>query len=275
MKPRLATASGKQRVPRRPAHRTGTTAVASGRSGLRITHDGPVVTLRLDRPAHGNRIDLATAQELCAVADDIQHDETIRVVLLESGGASFCQGVEGSSPSWSIDWVEAVAALPCPTVCVVQGDAIAEGMELALACDIRLASRRASFAMPQIGEGRLPQHGGSQRLPRLIGRGRALDLLLSGRRVDAREALAMGLVTRTAEHTRLRQTARALIADLARKGPLALRYAKEAVWKGSDMSLDQGIRLEEDLYVLLQTSSDRREGVRAFLEKRKPRFRGE
>lgn len=274
MKPSLAPASGR-RSQKRAAGRPATATVGPSKVGLRITHAGPIVTLRLDRPARGNRIDLATAQALCTATDDIQHDETIRVVLLEASGGSFCQGVERDTASWPIDWVEAVARLPCPTICVVQGEAIAEGLELALACDIRIASRRASFAMPQVGEGRLPQYGGSQRLPRLIGRSRALEILLSGRRVDANEALAIGLVTRTVEHARLRKAARALTDDLAAKGPIALRYAKEAVWKGTDMSLDQGMRLEEDLYVLLQTSSDRREGVRAFLEKRKPNFRGE
>jgi enoyl-CoA hydratase len=143
-----------------------------------------------------------------------------------------------------------------------------------MACDLRLASSRARFALPQVTAGRLPAHGGTQRLPRLVGRTRALDLLLTGRSVDAVEAEAMGLVSRLASPSRFARLLDGLVAELQSKGPIALRYAKEAVLKGSDLTLDQGARLEEDLYVLLQTTRDRREGIRAFLQKRPPVFRG-
>jgi enoyl-CoA hydratase len=167
-----------------------------------------------------------------------------------------------------------VARLTRPVIAAIQGDAVAEGLELALACDLRVVSDRAHFAMPQMTAGRLPAHGGTQRLPRVIGRTRALDLLLTGRTLDAREAESFGLVSRVAPHDDLQATLAATLAAVKDKGPIALRYAKEAVLKGNDLTLDQGIRLEEDLYVLLQTTQDRAEGVRAFLQKRKPVFRG-
>ena len=122
--------------------------------------------------------------------------------------------------------------------------------------------------MPQVTAGRLPAHGGTQRLPRLVGRMRALDLLLTCRAVDATEAEAIGLVSRVAPPGRFARALDIVVAELQSKGPIALRYAKEAVLKGSDLTLDQGVRLEEDLYVLLQTTHDRQEGIAAFLEKR-------
>jgi enoyl-CoA hydratase len=156
----------------------------------------------------------------------------------------------------------------------VNGDAIAEGCELALACDLRLAAAAARFALPQLTEGRLPSHGGTQRLPRLIGRTRALELLLSGRRVGAREAEAIGLVNRVLPTRSFAAALRRAVTALAAKGPLALRLAKEAVSRAPDLTFEQGVRLEQDLYVLLQTTADRAEGVRAFLARRTPRFRG-
>ncbi len=244
------------------------------REGLRLECLGGIATLTLDRAERGNRVDLSLAQALCTAAEDIEHDDSIRVVVLRANGPDFCLGAEPELATGPVDWVEAIAALTRPVVAVIQGDAIGAGLELALACDIRIASDRCHFAMPQVAAGVLPNCGGTQRLPRLIGASRALELLLTARSIDAAEAQAIGLVSRVVAHRRLQQSARVLVGDLACRGPIALRYAKEAVWKGTDMTLAQGIRLEEDLYVLLQTSVDRSEGVRAFLNKRPPRFHG-
>jgi len=241
-------------------------------TGLSYERLGSICTLELDRPAVANRVDLGLAQAICAAVEEIEHDDAIHVVVLRAAGRYFCSGVEGDGGR--VAWVEAIASLSCPVLAVVQGDALAEGFELALACDLRLVSSRARFALPQIAAGRLPGHGGTQRLPRLIGSARALDLLLSGRPVGGAEALAIGLAQRVVPPSRLAAAATRMARDLASKGPIALRYAKEAVWKGADMTLAQGIRLEEDLYALLQTSADRREGVDAFRTRRSPRFRG-
>jgi E-phenylitaconyl-CoA hydratase len=138
---------------------------------------------------------------------------------------------------------------------------------------LRLAARRCSFQFPQLAAGRLPGAGITQRLPRIVGRMRAFDLLLTGRRVGATEALRVGLVSELSGGD-LAAAARRRAAELAGKGPIALRYAKEAVRAGMDLTLAQGIRLEQDLYVLLQTTADRVEGVRAFKARRAPRYRG-
>lgn len=234
-----------------------------------------VARIDLDRPRIGNRIDLTAAQALCDAAAAIELDETVVLVVVSGTAGTFCLGVEeGGDWQREYDWVAAVARLTRPVIAAIDGDALAEGFELALACDLRVASDRSRFALPQIGNGQLPRHGATQRLPRVVGRMRALDLLLSGREFRAREAEGMGIVTRTAPTKRYEEVLAEEVAALRARGPIALRLAKEAVLKSLDLTLDQGIRLEQDLYVLLQTTRDRAEGVRAFVEKRTPSFRG-
>ncbi|MFI5395473.1 MAG: enoyl-CoA hydratase/isomerase family protein [Candidatus Binatia bacterium] len=250
-------------------------AARAARRGLRMRVADGVAWLTLDRPRYGNRITQELAQELCEAAADIELDDRVRAVVLAASGPSFCLGVEAGGWQQRTDWVEAIARLTRPVVAAIQGEAAAEGLELALACDLRVASERARFAMPQVVAGRLPAHGGTQRLPRIVGRTRALDLLLTGRTINAAEAETIGLVSRVVRHAGFARSLGAVVDTLRNKGPMALRYGKEAVLKGTDLTLEQGIRLEEDLYVLLQTTRDRQEGVHAFLHKRRPVFRGQ
>jgi enoyl-CoA hydratase/carnithine racemase len=229
-----------------------------------------VARLTLPRP----RIDQALAQALCAAAEQIAFDESVGVVVVQGRGHS-CTGVDGGG-EWQAhhDWVAAIGGLTAPVVAVIAGDAVAEGAELALACDLRIASSRARLSFPHIAERRLPRHGATQRLPRAVGRMRALDLLLSGRQVGAAEAARIGLVSHVVPPNRLNAVADDVVATLRAKGPIALRLGKEAVRNGSELTLEQGIRLEQDLYVLLQTTADRAEGVQAFRDRRPPKFRG-
>jgi enoyl-CoA hydratase/carnithine racemase len=162
-----------------------------------------------------------------------------------------------------------------PTVAMINGDAFDEGLELAMAADIRVAISSARFAITQIKRGTMPHFGATQRLPRLIGAANALRLMLTGTALGADDALRTGLVTYLAgSPADLAATGGRVAEAILSRAPLAARLVKDAVLKGTDMTLDQGIRLEEDLYALLQTTSDRAEGVHAFLEKRKPLFRG-
>ena len=157
---------------------------------------------------------------------------------------------------------------------MLNGDALGVGLELALACDLRLAKAGAQFGLPQLNEGLIPFCGGTQRLPRVIGQARALELILTAKRIEASQAQQIGLVTETIEPDLFTARVDEVLNGLLEKGPIALRLGKEAVLKAMDLSLDQGTRLEEDLYVLLQTTQDRAEGVHAFLAKRKPVFTG-
>ncbi|MDP2952803.1 MAG: enoyl-CoA hydratase-related protein, partial [Chloroflexota bacterium] len=145
----------------------------------------------------------------------------------------------------------------------------------ALACDIRLAASGARLGLPHADFGLMPRDGGSQRLPRIVGRAKALEMLLTGAAIDADEAYRIGLVSRVVPPEQLLSDAEALARSIAEKGPIALRYVKEAVNKGLDLTMSQGLRLEADLYFLLQTTHDRTEGIRAFREKRPPQFKGE
>lgn len=245
------------------------------RAGLGCRVVDGVAWLRLERARADNRVTIDVAQALSDAAAASETDDEVRIVVLAAAGPTFCLGVEaGGDWEQSVDWVGAIARLTKPVIAAVQGDAVAEGLELALACDLRVVSERARFAMPQVTSGHLPSHGGTQRLPRIVGRMRALDLLLTGRTIDAREAEEIGLASRLVPHRDFSRAVDALVDELRVKAPIALRYAKEAVLAGSDLTFNHGVRLEEDLYALLQTTRDRREGVQAFLQKRQPVFQG-
>jgi enoyl-CoA hydratase len=169
---------------------------------------------------------------------------------------------------------ESIAKLEQPTIAAIQGDAIGQGLELALACDIRIASQTSRFSLPHIQRRLIPWDGGTQRLARLIGKGKALEMILTGEMIDAQEAIRIGLVNKVVPSREVMKVATNLAEQMASKGPIALKYAKEAIYKGMDMTLEQGLRLEADLYLLIHTTKDRAEGINAFREKRAPKFEG-
>jgi enoyl-CoA hydratase len=191
----------------------------------------------------------------------------------------FCAGwdwraLAGEGLPTGPDPFSCLAELSRPVVCAVNGDALSAGLELAMACDVRIAAEGARFGLPETAMGLVPMGGGTQRLSRLVGRGRALEMVLTAEPVDAQEALRIGLVSAVVPAARLMAEAEAVAGHIAERGPLAVRYAKEAVQRGLEMPLEQALRYETDLTIILQTTEDRGEGVRAFLEKRKPEFKG-
>lgn len=240
------------------------------RGGISLEIRSGIATIELP----GGLLDEDGARDLCDACERIEFDDEVRVVVLRSRAGDFHRGATASAASRGrYDCFAAVTRLSAPVIAEVRGAALAEGCELALAADLRFAASGARFQWTSGGGDGAGAAAALHRLAQIVGRTRALELL-GGRTVWAREALRIGLATRVVPADRLCATVRRAAAALATRGPIALRYAKEAVWKGLDMTFEQGMRLEQDLYVLLQTTEDRREGVRSFLEKRPPRFRG-
>ena len=236
-----------------------------------------VVTLA--RPEAGNRVDLDMAAELRDACSLLAADEALRVVILAGEGRVFSTGREIPSDVAGMAGLQAaraVAEMPVPVLAALNGDASDHGLELALAADLRLAAPDARFWFSAPAEGMFPFDGGTQRLPRLVGPAWAQDMLLTGRKLTASEALAIGLVNRVAESGGAVLHQALQLADAIVKGsPLGARYVKEAIMSGADMALPHALGLEADLNVLLQSTRDRAEGIASFLERREPEFRGE
>lgn len=241
---------------------------------LRLSTHGSLAVVHLARPDRGNPVDARFLDELDEAAAAIAEDASLHVVHLSAEGGVFSRGWSGDAPPLRDRLpFRCLELLPQPVVASIDGDALGAGLELALACDIRIAGAEARFAMPEAAAG--GWFGGTQRLLRLVGRARAAEMLLLGEALDAKTALAWGLVNHVAaDGEAAGAEAERLCGAIASRGPLAVRYAKEAVSRGLDMPLDQALRYETDLTVILQTTADRAEGVRAFLDKRPPRFEG-
>jgi len=240
--------------------------------------------ITLNRPAANNTVDARLAGELGDICTGINQAEEIKVVVITGAGKkAFCAGtdpdeissVAGRELGNSLLTVAApVADLRVPVIAAINGDALGQGLELALACDIRIAVETASFALPQLALGLIPWDGATQRLARLVGKGKAMEMILTGQSVDAAESYRIGLVSRVVSAGKLLPTVMDMAQTVASKASIATGYAREAIRKGLDMTLEQGLSLEADLYFLLQTTEDREEGIRAFLEKRPPQFKG-
>jgi enoyl-CoA hydratase/carnithine racemase len=233
-----------------------------------------IASITLNRPEAGNSLNLEMAQELAEVCRRINRDKAVYVVILTgAGGKAFCEGGEVEKLGKFYSAAD-VAGIEKPVIAAINGDALGPGLELALSCDIRLASDKAKFGFPEVARGLIPAEGGTQRLPRIVGRGKALEMILTAGTITAKEALEIGLVGRIVPRKELLAEAEALAKTVAAKGPIALKFIKEAVNKGLDLTLEQGLRLEADLYFLLHTTEDRTEGITSFLGKRKPKFKG-
>jgi len=228
--------------------------------------------IRVTAPAEVEQL----AVELSEIGDQIIADEEAPVVILTGAGErSFLMDPpEGESFSKLSSLAEPIAGLDVPVIAAIPGDAIGQGLELALAADIRIASETSRLGFPHIKRGLIPWDGGTQRLSRLVGKAKALEMILTGEAIAAPEALCLGLLNRIAPPGDVFRVAADMAQEMAAMGPLALKYAKEAIHKGMDLTLDQGLRMEADLYFLLHTTRDRTEGIRAFQKKKTPQFEG-
>ena len=252
---------------------------------LTLTAQDGVAFLTLARPDALNTLNGELLLEFAMALDLVEADASVHALVIAGEGRGFSAGADlaefehlsdvftGREAALAgQDVMNTVASLPIPVIAAVHGFAMGGGLELALACDLRIAAPDTRLGLPETTLGLIPGYGGTQRLPRLIGEARALDMILTGRLVDAEEAHAMGLVSRIADDPRAE--AERLARSMLRSAPVALGLAKEAVVRGLDGTLPQGLEVEADLFGLACTTEDRAEGVRAFLEKRDPTFQG-
>jgi len=254
---------------------------------LLIERDQAVATITINRPRVLNALNTQTLDELRRAILGLKHDEGVRAVVITGAGEkAFVAGADinelavqtptsgrehAISGQHVLDLIEHMGK---PVIAAINGYALGGGCELAMACTIRIASETAKLGQPEINLGIIPGYAGSQRLARIIGRGRALELLLTGDQITAQEAHRLGLVNRVVPAADLLPQARALAASLAAKAPVAIHYILESVHKGLEMPFPQAQIFEATLFGLVASTDDMREGTKAFLEKRKAAFKG-
>jgi len=250
---------------------------------LRVERTGAVATIWIDRQAKMNTMTVAMRQELPGLFRDLDADEQVRVVVVRgAGGKAFSAGGDLAefltlAPADLEQWGDTLtAAERCrkPVVAAIDGFAMGAGLELALACDVRIATRRSEFAFPEVRLGMIPGSGGTQRALRLLGMTRAKLFMMTGRRIAAEQAEAWGLITQAVADDALDETTRAVVGELAERPPLALRTLKTVLNRGAEAPLETALELERKAYAWLRSTQDYAEGVTAFLEKRPPRYVG-
>jgi len=256
-------------------------------ANLRIETRGPAVLITIDRAKMLNALDPVTLQELTAAVQDLASKPgLVGVVIQGAGEKAFVAGADIAAMAHmgpleaqrhsetGHALVKALRSSPLVSVAAVKGYALGGGLELALACDFRIASEDAQFGAPEVGLGVIPGFGGTQLLPRLLGEARAKELLLTGDRIDASRALSLGMVHRVVPKDRVLDESLALVARIAKNGPLAVRVAKDVAQQGLELPLEHGLALEARAFGTVFASRDQKEGMKAFLEKRPPRYEG-
>jgi enoyl-CoA hydratase/carnithine racemase len=251
---------------------------------VKVERDGQVGIVTLDRPEARNALSPRLMAELAEAIEAFDSDEDVRCIVLAGSDEVFAAGADikamaertfqevlnaSTMPFW-----QRIAACRTPVIAAVSGFALGGGCELALLCDMIVASETAEFGQPEITLGIIPGGGGTQRLARVLGKQRAMELVLSGRRIEAKEALQLGMVNVVTPKGKWLEEAVALAQVVARRPPLAAKLAKQAVLAADEMSLAAGLAHERRLYELAMATEDRVEGMQAFIEKRRPEFRG-
>lgn len=251
---------------------------------VRLAVEGPLARLTLSREKQLNALNRELLAELDRHLDALASNDRVRVVLLTGAGRAFAAGADIAQME-SMTAVQAqgfaefgqrvmrkLEHLPQPVVALVNGFALGGGMELAMACDVRIASEKAKFGQPEVHLGVIPGFGGSQRLPRLVGQGRALEWLLSGDMLDAAEAHRIGLANRVVKAEELEEAGLQFAQKLLSQGPHALSGVKRAVYDGAELNLEKGLALEAGLFGLCFSTAEQKEGMSAFLNRRQPSF---
>jgi enoyl-CoA hydratase len=254
---------------------------------LLLERDGAIAILTINRPAVLNALNRQVLEELSHAIETLGADDGVRAIVLTGAGEkAFVAGADinelaAQSPVSGRELAQRgqalfrrIETLGKPVIAAINGFALGGGCELAMACTFRLAADTAKIGQPEINLGLIPGYGGSQRLPRLVGKDRAMEMILTGRHISAEEAFRIGLVTRVVPAAALAGDARQFAVELASKAPVAVRYAMDAIERGLDMPFLDACDYEATLFGLVASTDDMREGTRAFLEKRKPAFTG-
>ncbi len=256
-------------------------------SAVLAERKGATAWITLNRPQAINAINEEIRQKLPHAIREADEDPEVRVIVINGAGErGFCAGadVKGFGEPKSLiehrksrvyeHWIDAFEHARKPIIASIHGFCLGGGLEIALACDIRIGAEGASFALPEVSRGTMPGAGGTQRLARVIGLGRALDMMLSAERIPAAQAHQIGLISRLVPRDQLESATMALAELIGGHAPIAVMFAKEAMRKGTDPNLANGMKLEIDLLTMLMTTEDRKEAGAAFREKRKPNFKG-
>jgi len=255
---------------------------------LSVAFDQAVAEIQINRPKKLNALNHETMVELHQAFDQALEDQVVRVVILRGAGdKAFVAGadieeIQKLNPNQALEFsqlgqtlMRKVETSEKPVIGAIDGYALGGGCELALACTLRIASEQARFGLPEISLGLLPGFGGTQRLSRLVGRGRAMELTLTGRQIKAAEALEIGLVSRLVKAEELDSVCQQLAEQLASAAPLAMRSIIQAINCGTEASLERGLEYESQLFAILTSTDDAREGTTAFLERRAAKFIGQ
>ena len=252
---------------------------------LILTKNNGLATLTVNRPQVRNALDQATWKEIRQALDEVAADEAVHVLIVTgTGEKAFASGADlrwlrdrsmlATLEAYPQGVLAALESLAKPSIAAVNADALGGGCELAMACDIRIASERARFGQPEVRLGILPGAGGTQRLPRLVGMAKAKELILTGDIIDAAEALRIGLVNQVVPHDQLLAAATAMAEKIMQRGPIAVRLAKAAVQAGMEFGTGAGYAFERLAQTVLFGTEDHTEGIDAFLEKRPPQYKG-
>ena len=249
-----------------------------------VTKENDVGVIQLNRPSVLNALSFGLMSELVSGLEELDKDESVRVIILTGSGRAFAAGADlhEMSQATPVDLMlgrrfelwDRIRKISKPMIAAVNGYCLGGGNELAMSCDVIIACETATFGQPEVNVGIIPGAGGTQRLTRTVGKYKAMEMILTGRSISAEEAYRVGLVNRVVPSESLMEEAKKLASDIASKPPISIRSAKEAILKAQDTSLEVGLEFERKAFYMLFATEDGKEGMRAFLEKRKPNFKG-
>ena len=249
-----------------------------------VTREGAIGIVQLNRPKVLNALNFEVMSELVSALEELDRDEAVKVIILTGGERSFAAGADLAEMSQAtpVDLVlgrrfelwDRIRKISKPIIAAVSGYCLGGGNELAMNCDLIIASETATFGQPEVNVGIIPGAGGTQRLPRVVGKYKAMEMILTGKSISADEAYSIGLVNHVVPPESLMKEARKIATDIASKPPISIRSAKEAILKAQDTTLEVGLEFERKAFYMLFATEDGKEGMKAFLEKRKPTFKG-